>query len=130
MNFSEAISAGFAGFFDFETRSQRSAYWYWTLFVLLVGLVTGFIDIVIFGPGVSIFNILSSLVLLIPGLAVSVRRLHDIDRSGWWLLLALIPVIGWFVLIYWAVQAGTDGDNDFGSDPVGVGSQQPEISVR
>lgn len=129
MNFSEAISAGFAGYLDFNTRSSRSAYWYWSLFAVLVGIATGVIDLIVFGPGTSALNILASLALLLPGLAVGVRRLHDLNRSGWWLLIALIPIIGALVLLYWFVQPGTDGDNDFGSNPLGS-IQQPEVSVR
>lgn len=52
---------------------------------------------------------------IIPALAVGVRRLHDIDRSGWWTLIVLIPLIGWLILLYWTVKAGTPGPNRFGN---------------
>lgn len=120
MTFQEAISAGFAGYVDFNTRSSRSAYWFWTLFVLLVSIATAVIDSLVFGAGtISPLNTLASLALLLPGLAVSVRRLHDIDRSGWWILIIFIPLIGLLVLIYWAVQPGTPGTNEYGDDPLG-----------
>ena len=57
---------------------------------------------------------IESLVLLLPSLAVAVRRLHDIDRSGWWYLIIVIPIIGPLVLLYWYIQPGTDGSNQFG----------------
>ena len=62
-------------------------------------------------------GIVVSLTFLIPSLSVSVRRLHDVDRSGWWLLLALIPILGWIVLIVWNCTDGTRGTNQFGPDP-------------
>ena len=68
--------------------------------------------------GVNPIGVIVSLGTLLPGLAVSVRRLHDIDRVGWWVLLALIPVIGAIVLIYWACLRGTVGANRFGPDPL------------
>jgi uncharacterized membrane protein YhaH (DUF805 family) len=62
-------------------------------------------------------SIIFSLVNIIPGLAVSIRRLHDTDRSGWWLLIALIPLIGFILLIVWYASSGTAGSNRFGNDP-------------
>jgi uncharacterized membrane protein YhaH (DUF805 family) len=66
-----------------------------------------------FGPVYGLY----ALATLIPGLALGVRRLHDVDRSGWWLLLAIIPLIGALVLFVWAVSEGTRGSNQFGDDP-------------
>jgi uncharacterized membrane protein YhaH (DUF805 family) len=60
---------------------------------------------------------LLGLALLLPSLGVSARRLHDTDHSAWWLLLNLIPIVGWLVLLYWYVKAGTAGANQFGADP-------------
>ena len=128
MNFIEAISSGFRNYVNFSGRAVRSEYWYWTLFVTIVVVVLGGIDQRL-NPGVgigafSIVNGLVSLALILPGLAVSVRRLHDIDRTGWWLLLSF-TVIGVLLLIYWACQRGTPGPNRFGPDPMpalGMGS--------
>jgi uncharacterized membrane protein YhaH (DUF805 family) len=128
MNFIEAISSGFRNYVNFSDRAVRSEYWYWTLFVTIVGVVLGGIDQWL-NPGVgigafSIVNGLVTLALFLPGLAVSVRRLHDIDRTGWWLLVSF-TVIGVLVLIYWACQRGTPGPNRFGPDPMpalGMGS--------
>ena len=61
-------------------------------------------------------GIIWSLGNLLPNIAVAVRRLHDIDRSGWWLLIGIIPLVGWIILIVWYCQKGTTGDNRFGAD--------------
>jgi uncharacterized membrane protein YhaH (DUF805 family) len=121
MNFFEAISSGFRNYVNFSGRAVRSEYWYWTLFVTIVMFVLGIIDQSL-NPGVgigafSIVNAIVSLALILPGIAVSVRRLHDIDRTGWWLLLSF-TVIGVLILIYWACLRGTLGQNRFGPDPM------------
>jgi uncharacterized membrane protein YhaH (DUF805 family) len=124
MNFSQAISAGFANYTVFVGRATRSEYWYWLLFAAIGVLVTKILDAALFaqmsasGPS-PLHALLTSifiLVLLLPSFAVEVRRLHDTDRSGWWLLLALSG-IGVFLLLYWASQEGTPGDNRFGPSP-------------
>jgi uncharacterized membrane protein YhaH (DUF805 family) len=121
MNLLEAIKSGFSNYVNFSGRAIRSEYWYWTLFVFVLVGVLGIIDEWL-NPGLSmgafsIFNGLVSLALFLPGLAVSVRRLHDIDRTGWWLLLSF-TVIGIVLLIVWACQPGTSGPNRFGPDPM------------
>ena len=119
MNFTQAIASGFQNYVNFTGRSVRSAYWYWVLFYFLVSIVTLLIDLVLFASsGVSPLNSLAALALLLPSLAVAVRRLHDIDRSGWWVLLWFIPIIGWIVLIIWHCTSGTPGPNRFGPDPL------------
>jgi uncharacterized membrane protein YhaH (DUF805 family) len=114
MTFAQAVSSGLHRYFDFRTRSSRSEYWWWSLFSALVGIVTSIIDLSI---GVAVFNGITSLALFIPGIAVAVRRLHDINHSGWWFLIAF-TIIGILLLIYWYIQPGTRGANDFGADPL------------
>jgi uncharacterized membrane protein YhaH (DUF805 family) len=121
MNFFDAIKSGFHNYVNFSGRAVRSEYWYWTLFVIVLVGVLGVVDQML-NPGArmgafSVLNGLVSLALILPGIAVSVRRLHDIDRTGWWLLLGF-TVIGALVLIYWACQRGTSGPNRFGPDPM------------
>jgi uncharacterized membrane protein YhaH (DUF805 family) len=70
------------------------------------------------GHWVSILSIIFSLATLLPGLGLGFRRLHDVDRSAWWALIAFIPLIGAIVLIFWACQPGTPGPNRFGQPPV------------
>jgi uncharacterized membrane protein YhaH (DUF805 family) len=120
MGFTEAIKTGFGKYVGFNGRAARSEYWYWTLFVYLLLIVAWLIDMTVFGfntTGVNPMTVLATLAMLLPMLAVSARRQHDIDRSGWWALL-IFTVIGYIVLIYWACLRGTVGTNRFGPDPL------------
>ena len=118
MSFVEAISSCFRNYASFSGRAVRSEYWYWCLFAAIVLFVFGAIDRSLYpgplamGP-FSYVNMAVGLALFLPSLAVSVRRLHDIDRTGWWILIGP-TVIGTLVLIYWACLPGTSGSNRFG----------------
>lgn len=105
----------------FGGRARRKEYWYFVLFNIIVSLALGIIDGVTgsFSPenGIGLLGAIYSLAVLIPSIAVSVRRLHDTDRSGWWLLIALIPLIGAIVLLVFMVQDSKPGQNQFGSNP-------------
>jgi len=114
MNFQQAIVSGFQNYVNFSGRAARSEFWYWALFVLLVNIAANIIDA---GIGTGVIGALASLALFLPGLAVSVRRLHDLDRTGWWLLIALTG-IGIILLIVWYCMKGTTGSNQYGSDPL------------
>ena len=116
MSFTQSISSGFRRYFDFRTRSSRSEYWWWSLFALLVSIAAAILDALVFG-GAAILDTISSLALLIPGLAVAIRRLHDVNRSGWWFLI-VFTIIGIFFLLYWYLQRGTQGTNRYGPDPL------------
>jgi uncharacterized membrane protein YhaH (DUF805 family) len=118
MGFGQAISAGFSNYVNFSDRSSRSAYWWWILFYVLGGIVAGIIDALI-GTDMRIVSGLFGLAMILPNLAVAIRRLHDLDRTGWWVLLGLIPIIGWIILLIWYCTKGTDGPNRFGPDPLG-----------
>ncbi len=113
---------------QFGGRARRAEYWWFLLLNIGVNMVLGIVDLVIFGldrgdfGGIGPFGGLATLALLVPGLAVSFRRMHDVDRSAWWLLIGLIPLIGSLVLIYWFCQRGTVGPNQFGDDPIGYGN--------
>ncbi|MEW7009775.1 DUF805 domain-containing protein [Lentilitoribacter sp. EG35] len=112
MDFATAVQVCFKKYTDFTGRAQRSEYWYFFLFSFLLQLL---VDIV---TGSEFASGIVSLGLLLPSLAVGARRLHDTNRSGWWLLLGLIPVLGWIVLLVFLVKEGDKGDNDFGYDPL------------
>ncbi|HEX3809931.1 MAG TPA: DUF805 domain-containing protein [Rhizomicrobium sp.] len=100
---------------DFQGRARRAEYWWYTLVYIVIYVILAIIQNIL-GTGAILTGILS-LALLLPSLGVSFRRMHDIDRSAWWLLLAFIPLIGAIILIYWFAQPGTAGSNQFGSDP-------------
>jgi uncharacterized membrane protein YhaH (DUF805 family) len=122
MNFGEAIASGFSKYLDFSGRASRPEYWLWVLFAVIGAITTNALDAVIFiyHSGVSPLNSPLSnffaVVLLSPSLAVATRRLHDIDRTGWWMLLVFTG-IGIIVLLYWQSQEGTSDDNRFGPNP-------------
>ena len=104
----------------FSGRSRRKEYWYFFLFNLIISFVLGFIEGALgLFPDVdySILGTIYSLAVLLPGLGVSVRRLHDTDRSGWWLLIAFIPLVGAIVLLVFMVQDSEPGDNRYGPNP-------------
>lgn len=106
----------------FTGRARRAEYWYFFLVYFLIYVGLGFVDFVVgvfsWGRGVGLLSGLFSLAMLVPSLAVAVRRLHDIDRSGWWLLIGLIPFIGGLVLFVFMCLKGTSGDNRFGPNPL------------
>jgi uncharacterized membrane protein YhaH (DUF805 family) len=153
MNFPQAIVSGFKKYFAFSGRATRSEYWYWILFVTLVEVIVLSIGVTI---GLDVLFqllqiLLSGVVLFIPTLAVQVRRLHDTDRTGWWLLppsiasvflkdftdLGWIPltgpvpgfiILGMFVLLlFWNCLRGTEGDNRFGPDPLGEDARVAQV---
>jgi uncharacterized membrane protein YhaH (DUF805 family) len=116
MNFGQAIQAGFRNYANFNGRASRSEYWYWMLLWLIVALVDEFV-LPEQGPAHTI-RLLLLLVFGIPTVAVSARRLHDIDKSGWFQLVWMIPIVGWILLLVWGCRKGTEGPNRFGPDPL------------
>lgn len=122
MGFQAAVRKVLSDYATFSGRAPRSEFWWFFLFVFLGNVVLDFIDGVLFGVApdgatVSLLGGLFSLAMLLPSIAVGVRRLHDRDMSGWWYLLILIPVLGALVLLILFVQRGTVGPNRFGRDP-------------
>jgi len=111
-----AIKTCISKYVVFDGRAARSEYWYWALFYVII-----YLGLTILTSISDIFSILlglAALALLLPSLAVTIRRLHDLDRSGWWIFISLVPIIGPILLIYWYCQRGTVGDNQFGADPL------------
>ncbi len=94
MSFGDSIGEGFFNFMNFRDRAARAEYWWWVLFAVIVGVVAAILDAVVFwGWETGPFGLVTSLALFFPGLSVTVRRLHDTNRSGWWIMIAVIPVI-------------------------------------
>lgn len=117
MNFGDAIKNGFRNYVTFSGRASRSEFWYWTLFTVLASIVAGILDGALIESELGMFGPLVSLLLMLPSLAVAVRRLHDLDRTGWWVLIAF-TLIGIILLLIWDCMRGTTGSNRFGPDPV------------
>lgn len=141
MGFVETIKHNFSNYATFSGRASRSQFWWWYLFIVIVGAVLNIIDSIIGwgigkseitfndqvfqNPGVGVLGLIFGLAVLIPTLAVMARRLHDTDRSGWWILwgylLAIVCCIGFIILLVFMVQRGTPGDNKYGADPASAG---------
>ena len=114
VGFVDAIRLGFNNYFNFSGRSRRSEYWYWALFTILGGAVSQVIDGI---TGLGIFYSLFSLLILIPGLALGARRLHDIGKSGWWQLLWFAIIVGWVILLIWNIRDSDQAPNSHGQNP-------------
>jgi uncharacterized membrane protein YhaH (DUF805 family) len=116
MTFTQAITNGFSNYVNFTGRASRSEFWYWVLFAFLVGIAADAVDYVM-GSDNNLIGELWGLATLLPNLAVGARRLHDTNRSGFWQLL-LLTLVGFFVLLVWWCFKGTNGNNQYGSDPL------------
>ncbi len=125
MQMQEAVKTCFQKYATVQGRASRSEYWFWVLFVVICSLILGVLDGALFGidpvthqPN-GIFRLIFSLATLVPHICVATRRLHDLDKSGWWQLINFIPIVGWIIFIVWAASKGTAGSNRFGADPLG-----------
>ena len=105
----------------FNGRARRTEYWYFVLFNIIISIVLAIVDGMLGSfsteRGVGLLEGIYSLAVLIPGIAVSVRRLHDTNRSGWWLLIVFVPLIGVIVLFVYMVQDSQPGENQYGPNP-------------
>jgi uncharacterized membrane protein YhaH (DUF805 family) len=97
---------------EFSGRARRKEYWMFVLINLIVGLVLNYVSAFLYG--------IYSLAVLVPSIAVGVRRLHDIGKTGWLLLIAIIPVLGWILLLVWLAKDSQPGNNQYGENPKGV----------
>jgi uncharacterized membrane protein YhaH (DUF805 family) len=129
MDFWRAVRSGFSNYANFKGRAARSEFWYWQLFLVIAGLAVELLDLAIsfgvFAIRGGPMSILFWLATLVPNLALYVRRLHDTNRSGWWLLILPVPAIGVVMVIAWFCFKGTKGYNRFGADPI-----RPEVSLH
>lgn len=114
MDFMTAVKHVFANYANFHGRARRSEFWWFVLFNMIVNVVASVVDNAI---GIPILGIVAFLGLIIPGIAVTIRRFHDTGRSGWWYFILLVPLVGVILVIYWFVQRGTVGPNEWGADP-------------
>jgi uncharacterized membrane protein YhaH (DUF805 family) len=120
MSFSEAISYGFKNYAVFSGRVVRSAYWYFYLFTVIVSVVINTLGGVTGSSAFQILSILWALAVILPTLGLLIRRLHDANHAGWWIFIALVPIVGIIVLIVFLATAGTQGDNRYGPPVVAV----------
>lgn len=124
MGFGDAVRAVMSKYATFSGRARRAEFWYWFLAIILAEIVLGIIGGVLasVSDSLSMVSMLLLAVLVIaiivPTLAVTVRRLHDTGRSGWWWFIGAVPAIGPILLIVWYCTPGTPGSNAFGPDPI------------
>jgi uncharacterized membrane protein YhaH (DUF805 family) len=118
----------FSKYATFDGRARRKEYWYWYLFNFIVSIFISVVSLVIngtetdngigwFGLFINIVVIIYSLGVFIPNLAVTVRRLHDTNRSGWWYFISMVPFIGGIILFIYLIEDSTPGDNQYGPNP-------------
>lgn len=121
MDFMTAVRHCLTNYATFVGRAARSEFWYFTLFMILASAGFTLLDFALF-PAMpwSPLNSIFSLLMLLPSIAVAARRLHDIDRSGWWQLILLVPLVGWIVYLIWLCKAGSPGDNRYGASSLPV----------
>jgi uncharacterized membrane protein YhaH (DUF805 family) len=108
---------GLKNYATFEGRARRKEYWMYTLFYVIFGVVLNVIEEL---TGIVLLYALYSLALLLPSLAIAVRRLHDTGRSGWWVWINFIPVIGSIILLVFLCQDSKENQNKFGDNPKAV----------
>ena len=126
MNFFEAVKSAFSKYGTIAGRSLRSEFWYFQLFFFVACNVLIFINIInrgdYVGGGMGPMSPIFVLVV-IPNIAVTARRLHDVDRSGWWMLIPM-TIIGLIPFLYWVCQKGDEGENRFGPEPLASDKKQ------
>lgn len=118
MDFQTAVRTCFQKYATISGRARRSEYWWFALFLLIGNVVLNGVDAILFGGDTQILSAIFSLATIVPSVCAGGRRLHDTGRSALWLLIGLIPLVGFLVLLWWFVQKGTDGSNEYGPDPL------------
>jgi uncharacterized membrane protein YhaH (DUF805 family) len=112
MDFSTAVRVCLQDYVTFSTRAPRSEYWWFQLFGVILVAIGVVIDALLLR--MKLVEEIASLFILLPNISVTMRRLHDLDRTGWWTLLWFLPLVGAIVLIIWFIRPGTPGPNRFG----------------
>ena len=145
MGFIDSVQSGFFKCFDYQSRSSRSEFWWFYAFSLIITLFDAIISSAVESIGYLIISIIISIGIFIPFISLTIRRLHDIDLSGWWYLFySVVPLIivlialassfylifiSFFIYIYFVylmVKKGTEGLNKFGNDPLGDASSKED----
>lgn len=116
MSFTEAIKSCLRNYVTFSGRAPRSEYWFFALFTALVYTILPFLEAAIYG--MPVLTMVLALGLILPSLAVTIRRLHDTGRSGWWILVTLIPLVGSIIFLIWMFTKSQPTENAFGANPL------------
>lgn len=118
MSFTEAIKTCFKKYATFTGRARRSEYWFWALFTGIIGAIAAAVG----GKDSNTLSYIVSLAFFIPNFAVGVRRMHDVGKSGWYLLMSLIPLVGWIFVLVKCCTDSQPGTNMYGENPKGQGA--------
>jgi len=125
MDFQTSIKTCFNKYADFSGRALRSEFWFFCLFSLLGGIITAIIDVMVLGYSAESYgpiNLIFTVAIILPSIAVTTRRLHDINKSGWWQLIEL-TIIGILLIIIWCATEGENKKNKYGS-PIKIKSKR------
>jgi uncharacterized membrane protein YhaH (DUF805 family) len=126
MSFGTALRAFWSNYRNFKGRARRSEYWFIQLFLVATNLAAAVIDLALMdgdvdrfiaNGGGGIVGLIWILATIVPALAVLIRRLHDTNRSGWWALIGLVPIIGTIAILIFTVTDSTQGENRYGASP-------------
>lgn len=124
-NFLKVVKENYA---NFNGRARRKEYWQFVLVNVIISVITNILTVV--SDKLMFVGVIVSLALLLPSLAVAVRRLHDVNKSGWYLLIALVPIVGGLYLLYLMTVEGDKGANQYGADPKGLENLDPFADQR
>lgn len=114
MDFGEAIISCLRKSFAISGRASRSEYWFWILFSVLAGFGLGILEAALLPmEATGSLSLIFTVLTMFPNFTVQVRRLHDVDRSGWWMLLNLVPLVGFLIILFWMVQPGVEEKTEF-----------------
>lgn len=119
MGFQEAVKSFISRYTDFKGRSARSEFWWVVLALFIINMLIGIVTALIGETLGGILSLVFTLGIIIPYIALAVRRFHDLDKSGWWFLTLLIPLVNLIVVLVFFTRKGTDGPNQYGPDPLG-----------
>lgn len=124
MNMTTAVKTVFSKFYTFTGRASRPEFWWYYLFIIILYIIAALIEGMVVHPLLGFepyapeagqpLQVILTIAIFLPTLAVAIRRLHDIDRSGWWYLVGLVPIIGTLALLWWFTRPSSEGPNRFG----------------
>ena len=137
MSFTDAVTNVLINnYVGFKGRASRSEYWWFLLFAFLISIITIIIDFAIFGMeivgeiGFGLVYLVATLAMLLPSIALTVRRIHDFGQSGWLFLLTIIPILGYVALFVFGILEGQDHPNQYGNVPTNTLEQDGNIHTN
>lgn len=119
MGLQDAVKSFISRYTDFKGRSARSEFWWVVLAIFIANIIIGLMTALVGDTLGGILSLLFTLAIIIPYIALGIRRFHDLDKSGWWFLTLLIPLVNLVIILIFFTQKGTAGSNQYGPDPLG-----------